>query len=101
MNAAILGWVDVRIVELFCGAGGMSLGLRRAGCEIIQAYDSWDRAVEVYRRNVGNHVWQADLKNIFRVDPMLVALAPDMIRGGPPCQDFSAAGERVRASAPH
>lgn len=85
----------MRIVELFSGAGGMSLGLRRAGCEIIQAYDSWDKAVEVYRRNVGSHVWQADLKDIFRIAPMLVALAPDMICGGPPCQDFSAAGERV------
>lgn len=95
MNAAILGWVEVRIVELFCGAGGMSLGLQRAGCEIIQAYDSWDKAVEVYRRNVGSHVWQADVKDIFRIAPMLVALAPDMICGGPPCQDFSAAGERV------
>jgi DNA (cytosine-5)-methyltransferase 1 len=51
-----LGWVDVRTVELFSGAGGMSLGLQRAGCEIIQAYDSWDKAVEVYRRNVGSHV---------------------------------------------
>lgn len=85
----------MRIVELFSGAGGLSLGLRRAGCEIIQAYDSWDKAVEVYRRNVGSHVWQADLKDIFRIGPMLVALAPDMICGGPPCQDFSAAGERV------
>jgi DNA (cytosine-5)-methyltransferase 1 len=95
MNAAVLGWVEVRIVELFCGAGGMSLGLQRAGCEIIQAYDSWDKAVEVYRRNVGSHVWRADLKDIFRIGPMLAALAPDMICGGPPCQDFSAAGERV------
>ena len=101
MNAAILGWVDVRTVELFSGAGGMSLGLQRAGCEIIQAYDSWDKAVEVYRRNIGSHVWQADLKDIFRIGPMLAALAPDLIVGGPPCQDFSAAGERVRASAPH
>jgi DNA (cytosine-5)-methyltransferase 1 len=73
----------------------MSLGLKRAGCEIIQAYDSWDKAVEVYRRNIGSHVWQVDLKDIFRIGPMLAALAPDMICGGPPCQDFSAAGERV------
>ena len=43
----------MRVVELFCGAGGMSLGLRRAGFELVQAYDAWDRAVDVYRTNPG------------------------------------------------
>ncbi|PWK64626.1 site-specific DNA-cytosine methylase [Aminobacter sp. AP02] len=73
----------------------MSLGLRRAGFDLVQAYDSWSPAVETYRRNVSHHVWQHDLKDIFHVAPMIVALAPDIIVGGPPCQDFSAAGERV------
>lgn len=73
----------------------MSLGLERAGFDLAQAYDSWDAAVEVYRRNVGPHVWKADLKNIFHIGPMIAALAPDIIVGGPPCQDFSPAGERV------
>ncbi|QDL99523.1 DNA cytosine methyltransferase [Rhodopseudomonas palustris] len=87
--------VEVRTVELFCGAGGMSLGFKRAGFELVQAYDSWDKAVEIYRRNLGGSVWQADLKDIFRIGPMLATLAPDILIGGPPCQDFSAAGERV------
>lgn len=82
-------------MELFAGAGGLSLGLRRAGFEIVQAYDAWKPAVEVYRHNVGPHVWQADLKEIFRIGPMVAALAPDMICGGPPCQDFSTGGDRV------
>lgn len=85
----------MRAVELFAGAGGMSLGLQRAGIEVVQAYDAWRPAVEVYRRNVGPHVWQHDLKDIFSIGPMIAALAPDIICGGPPCQDFSAAGERV------
>lgn len=85
----------VRAVELFAGAGGMSLGLIRAGFKLVQAYDSWAPAVDVYRRNVGHHVWQHDLKDIFHVGPMLAALAPDIIVGGPPCQDFSPAGERM------
>lgn len=82
-------------MELFAGAGGMSLGLKRAGFDIVQAYDSWSPAVETYRRNVGAHIWQADLKDIFRISPMVATLAPDIICGGPPCQDFSAAGERI------
>lgn len=85
----------MRTIELFSGAGGLSLGLKRAGFEIIQAYDSSNRAVEVYRRNVGSHVWQADLKNIFEIGPKLSALAPQAVVGGPPCQDFSAAGDRI------
>jgi DNA (cytosine-5)-methyltransferase 1 len=85
----------VRVVELFAGAGGMSLGFKRAGYEIVQAYDCWDKAVSVYRSNIGPHAWQADLKDIFRIGPMIAALAPDIIIGGPPCQDFSTAGDRV------
>lgn len=85
----------VRAVELFAGAGGMSLGLKRADIDLVQAYDSWAPAVAVYRANVGPHIWPADLKDIFHIGPMIAALAPDIICGGPPCQDFSPAGERI------
>lgn len=85
----------MRAVELFCGAGGMSLGLQRAGFDIVQAYDAWKPAVDVYRKNVGPHAWVTDLKDIFHVGPMIAQLAPDIICGGPPCQDYSLAGKRV------
>ncbi|WP_296740415.1 DNA cytosine methyltransferase [Mesorhizobium sp.] len=85
----------MRAVELFAGAGGMSLGLKQAGFDLVQAYDSWLPTVETYRRNVGAHIWQHDLKDIFHVGPMIAALAPNIICGGPPCQDFSMAGERI------
>lgn len=85
---------DLRVVELFCGAGGMSLGLKNAGFEIIQAYDAWDAAVETYRENVGHHVWRHDLKDILGVGSMISRLQPDMIAGGPPCQDYSLAGRQ-------
>ncbi len=79
---------------MFCGAGGMSLGLKNAGFELIQAYDAWDAAVETYRENVGCHVWRHDLKDILGVGSMLAKLQPDMICGGPPCQDYSVAGRQ-------
>lgn len=72
----------------------MSLGLRRAGFEIVAAYDCWNVAVDVYRRNLGSYIKQIDLKDIFTVGPELAALEPDIIVGGPPCQDFSVAGMR-------
>jgi site-specific DNA-cytosine methylase len=85
----------MRAVELFAGAGGMSLGLKRAGFDVVAAYDSWQEAVDVYRANLGGFVRQADLKDIFGIAPAIVAQRPDLIAGGPPCQDFSPAGERV------
>lgn len=73
----------------------MSLGLKRAGFELIRAYDSWLPAVRTYEENVGDHVAQADLKDIFQFGPLIANLQPDLIAGGPPCQDFSLAGGKV------
>lgn len=84
----------MKVVELFCGAGGMSLGLARAGLDVVAAYDSMPDAVATYRANIGDHVHQRDLSDILRIVPEIVALDPDMIAGGPPCQDFSVAGRR-------
>ncbi|TAY24457.1 DNA cytosine methyltransferase [Rhizobium ruizarguesonis] len=85
----------MKVVELFCGAGGMSLGLKRAGFKIVAAYDSMTDAVETYRANLGDHVHQRDLSDLLSIIPEIVDLKPDLIAGGPPCQDFSVAGQRV------
>lgn len=84
----------MRAVELFCGAGGMSRGLIDAGIDVIKAYDAWPVAVENYRHNIGPHVEVADLKDILSIVPAISELDPDMICGGPPCQDYSLAGRR-------
>lgn len=84
----------VRAVELFCGAGGMSRGLIDAGIDVVKAYDAWPVAVENYRHNIGPHVEVADLKDILSIVPAISLLEPDMICGGPPCQDYSLAGRR-------
>ena len=75
----------------------MSLGLRQAGFDILRAYDAWPVAVETYNRNVGNHAVVADLKDLLSTVPEIMGLAPDMICGGPPCQDYSSAGNRTEA----
>lgn len=84
----------MRAVELFCGAGGMSRGLIDAGIDVVRAYDAWPVAVENYRKNVGPHAEVADLKNLIAVIPEISRLAPDLVCGGPPCQDYSLAGKR-------
>lgn len=86
--------IPMRTVELFCGAGGMSHGLIEAGFEIVRAYDAWPIAVENYRRNIGPHAEVGDLKNLLSIIPEISRLAPDLICGGPPCQDYSSAGLR-------
>lgn len=84
----------MRIVDLFCGCGGLSLGFQKAGNSIVAGYDNWDAATDVYRLNFHHPVLKADLMNVDKVIPSILDLSPDMIIGGPPCQDYSAAGKR-------
>lgn len=39
-------------IDLFAGAGGLSLGLHRAGFDVIAAVDSWQHAVDTHTRNL-------------------------------------------------
>lgn len=84
----------MRVVDLFCGCGGLSLGFQEAGNEIVASYDNWDAAMDVYRLNFKHPVFKADLMNTDKVSPAIRAFAPSMIIGGPPCQDYSSAGKR-------
>jgi DNA (cytosine-5)-methyltransferase 1 len=81
----------MRTVDLFAGCGGMSLGFQKAGFQIVAAFDHWLPAVEVYEKNFSHSVKQADLGDPAMVSE-IASLAPDVIIGGPPCQDFSSAG---------
>lgn len=83
----------MRTVDLFAGAGGMSLGFINAGFDVVGAFDTWAPAVETYRANFDHPVFEADLSDPSALD-QVAALAPEVIIGGPPCQDFSSAGKR-------
>lgn len=50
---------DFKVVDLFCGAGGMSLGFILAGFRVVHAFDSWKPAIETYRANLGDHAMLA------------------------------------------
>ncbi len=82
-----------KIIDLFAGCGGMSLGFQNAGFEIIRAYDNWQPAIDIYLANFNHPILKQDL-SIDDITDELISLQPDMIIGGPPCQDFSIAGKR-------
>lgn len=84
----------MKIVDLFCGCGGMSLGFIEAGYDVKLSIDSWDKAVENYSKNFKHKVLQMDLTEEKSAVDEVLNINPDMIIGGPPCQDFSSAGKR-------
>lgn len=82
------------VIDLFCGAGGLSLGLLRAGFRPVLAIDNFPAAVRTYRHNLGEHVRLAEITKETEVVPRA-----DLIAGGPPCQGFSSAGLRRAGDA--
>ncbi len=83
----------MRTVDLFAGCGGLSLGFQNAGYEIAAAFDHWSSAAIVYRRNFTHPIYEMDLRDDRAVEE-ITRFVPELIIGGPPCQDFSSAGKR-------
>lgn len=82
-------------IDLFSGAGGLSLGLERAGYTVVLAADHDEAAVQTHMANFPGPCFDLDLAEPDRVDDllqMLDGLDIDLIAGGPPCQPFSRAG---------
>lgn len=80
-------------VDLFSGCGGLSLGFQNAGFEIVAAFDKWEPAAKVYRDNFNHPIYDTDLGSEEGLE-FVKSFKPQMIIGGPPCQDFSSAGKR-------
>ena len=83
----------MKTIDLFSGCGGMSLGFQNVGFNIVAAFDNWNRAVDIYRKNFKHPIFERDLGNIEDLSD-LKQFNPELIIGGPPCQDFSSAGLR-------
>lgn len=84
----------MKVVDLFSGCGGLSLGFIMAGFDIVAAYDNWKVALETYRLNFKHKAIMLDLKDVGHSVDVISQDKPDIIIGGPPCQDFSSAGKR-------
>lgn len=86
-------------VDLFCGAGGMSWGFKRAGFGVAAAFDFNHRCVEAHAENFpGCESVRTDLSNAtgksLRKLGKLGRRHIDALFGGPPCGGFSVAGRR-------
>lgn len=88
----------MRVVDLFAGCGGLSKGFENAGFQLVGAFEFWNAAAECYRQNFNHPVFSTDLSQISTAVQEISALDPEVIIGGPPCQDFSHAGKRIEAS---
>jgi len=89
---------SLKVLDIFCGAGGFSEGFRQAGFQILGGVDFDPQAISTYAKNFEQSlalVW--DLKTPLHECPsaaMLMMRGVDVVVGGPPCQGFSIAGKR-------
>ena len=104
----------LRVVDLFSGCGGMSLGLKRAGCTILGGVEINKQAINTYARNLCKHTDEKAFE-LHKTPHDIAAYTPEMflrevlqkeqpenlvdvIVGGPPCQAFSRIGRaKLRA----
>ncbi len=79
----------MRVLDLFCGAGGMSLGFEEDGrfLTVAAAEASPVTAGTFILNHPGAWTLRGDVRDIRAAD--LAALRPDLVIGGPPCQGFS------------
>lgn len=82
----------INVVDIFCGCGGLSLGFQKAGFNVVRAFDNWDKAVGIYNRNFDHEAELVDAYNL--TAEHIKSFSPDVIIGGPPCQDYSSAGKQ-------
>ena len=81
-------------VDLFCGAGGLSEGLRQSGVSVVGAIDIAPLAIQTYRANhPDTKVWEQDIRRLHPTEMLsrlgLRAGELDLLAGCPPCQGFS------------
>ncbi|MPZ68684.1 MAG: DNA (cytosine-5-)-methyltransferase [Actinobacteria bacterium] len=84
--------------DLFCGAGGLSLGLQRSGYEVLLGIDNDKEALETHSAHtpgLSMNLDMAEEANVELVADMIEKAGISLVAGGPPCQPFSRAGRSM------
>lgn len=85
-------------IDLFCGAGGMSVGAEMSGIEVKYAVEADQHAALTFRENhLRTTLFQKNIKEIRYEEHMpLMGRTPVVLFGGPPCQGFSTSNQKNR-----
>jgi DNA (cytosine-5)-methyltransferase 1 len=83
--------VTLTVTDLFCGAGGSSIGAERAGATLRMAANHWDLAIETHNSNFPNA--DHDCADVSQVEPRRYP-ATDILIASPECTTHSQAGPR-------
>lgn len=83
---------QIRTFDMFCGAGGSSLGAREGGAKIMGGVDLWGPAVESFKLNFPEaHVFQEDLRILTPEDVLLKTGPIDLLISSPECTHHTCA----------
>ncbi len=89
---------EYNIIDLFCGAGGLSKGFEEAGYKTLLGVDIEQSALNTFEKNhngaVGVNLDLSQPDSFDKIDEVLNGRTIDVIVGGPPCQGFSLTGPR-------
>lgn len=93
--------LKLRVLDLFCGAGGFSEGFRQGGYQIVAGIEKDPMALKTYAKNFPEAMaiskdLSTDYSSQNGILDSLKREKIDIIIGGPPCQGFSVAGKRLR-----
>ncbi len=85
-----------KAIDAFCGSGGLTLGLDRAGFSVIAGFDLDPVCIQTLKHNskyISHPVFQSDVRDLLGGNLLeIVGIRPgelDLLAGGPPCQGFS------------
>lgn len=80
-----------RVLDLFAGGGGFSLGFRQAGLGVARAVENFKPKAETYRANFPEvELWERDIQTVAMRESF------DVVIGGPPCEPYTPANGRRR-----
>lgn len=77
----------MKVLDLFSGAGGFSLGFKRAGFEIALAIENFPKNAETFKQNFPES--KVIVEDIRKIKTSLVDFKPFVIIGGPPCEPYT------------